>query len=87
MHIHLQNGKETTVSLWDPAPAGLVQNYSPEIQDCDLSTQKYEMLDKEQKIPSSNKTESITIAPVNELINPLRRSERSRKPHDHLIYE
>ena len=32
-HIRLQNGKETTVSLQDLAPAGLVQNYSPEIQN------------------------------------------------------
>ena len=32
-YIHLQNGKEATVPLRDIVPAGLVQNYSPEIQD------------------------------------------------------
>ena len=63
-YIHLQNGKETTLSLRGLVLAGLVQNYSPGTQVSDLLTQCSEILDPEPKIPTPNETESITAKPV-----------------------
>ena len=46
-HIRLQNSKEITVLLRNLAPAGLVPNYPPEIQDSELPTQNSETLHNE----------------------------------------
>ena len=74
-YIWLQNGDETMVSLRDPANAGLVQNYSPEIQDSVLLIQNSETLELIRKISTPNEKVTITVIRVKEIVTPLCRSK------------